>query len=69
MRTTLAAFGALCLTLLVLSGCGPKPQPPAPAALAADASLGESIFTTGIGASGQHVPFEKGSTMFKAKPG
>ena len=80
MKTALAISAVLCVTLFVLSGCAPKPQPPAPpapaktapsapAAPSAAASLGESIFTTGIGADGKHVAFDKGSTMFKSKPG
>jgi cytochrome c553 len=85
MRTAVALLGTACLTLLViLSGCSPKSDskslkspaemktagPPSSAApAAADASLGELIFTTGIGVSGQHIACEKGSTMFKSKPG
>ena len=86
MRTAIAVLVVLSITLLILSGCGPKPQsatssappmpvkaaPPAPAAPAgpaAEISVGERIFTTGIGADGKHVAFDKGSTMFKSKPG
>jgi mono/diheme cytochrome c family protein len=83
MRASFSLLLVACLVLAVVCGCAPKPQPtvptgpanamkagqPAPPAPAKEASLGEKIFTTGIGASGEHVPFEKGSTMFRAKPG
>ena len=46
----------------------PPAEPGAPATTA-DGDLGKAIFTTGVGASGSHVPFEKGSDKFRANPG
>ena len=48
----------------------PAPEPASSAASAASAkALGKTIFTTGNGATGTHIEFEKGGTQFKAKPG
>ena len=59
-----------------LAGCGKPAAPSAanpPAATTAPSvsglALGRQIFTTGLGASGQHVAFTGGSSRFRAKPG
>ena len=65
----------LLLALLSVLGCSQKPPaatgtPPTPAAKAAltGVALGEQIYKTGVGASGAHIPFTKGSPMFASKP-
>ena len=48
----------------------PVPAPTAaPVSAASAKALGKTIFTTGNGAAGAHIEFEKGGTQFKAKPG
>jgi mono/diheme cytochrome c family protein len=65
----------LLLALLSVLGCGQKPPPttetpstPGAKTALTGVALGEQIFKTGVGASGQHIPFTKGSPMFASKP-
>lgn len=74
----------LLIVVLGVLGCPQKAQPPAgtevpgqPATSGAPpvkvapggVLLGEMIFTKGVGASGHHVAFTKGSDRFNAQPG
>jgi mono/diheme cytochrome c family protein len=55
-------------------GSATTPGAPPAAAPAGEAgktgvALGQQIFTTGVGTSGQHIAFTEGSDRFKSKPG
>ncbi|NPV48855.1 MAG: cytochrome c [Armatimonadetes bacterium] len=73
----------LLLVVVFMAGCGPSrtteqakppdvsktvPTTPAVSTPTGDKDLGKTIFTTGIGATGQRVPTEKGSDKWRANP-